>query len=172
MTVGSTVVKPGQSTQFTFPYAMHEGMGGKHHFEVHIATNDPERPTLVFHIYANSVEKGAAATPTRTPAGYWDLSVETLKDAMAKKDFMLINVHIPFEERIAGTDLEIPYNEIEKALDRLPRSKSAPIVVYCRSGRMSEIAAAKLVELGYTRVFNLKGGMMAWVEAGLPLEKQ
>ena len=57
MTVGSTVVKPGKSTSFVFPYAMHPGMGGKHHFEVVMKTNDPQNPTLVFHVYANSIEK-------------------------------------------------------------------------------------------------------------------
>lgn len=57
MTVGSTVVKPGASTSIRFPYAMHPGMGGKHHFEVWIKTNDPARPKLTFHVYAFSVEK-------------------------------------------------------------------------------------------------------------------
>jgi len=56
VTVGSAVVKPGESTSFVFPYAMHAGMGGKHHFEVHVATNDPENPKLVFHVFANSIE--------------------------------------------------------------------------------------------------------------------
>lgn len=57
MTVGTTVVRPGGSTSFTFPFVMHPGMGGKHHFEVVIRTNDPQRPTLNFHVYANSVER-------------------------------------------------------------------------------------------------------------------
>lgn len=56
MTVGSTVVKPGGSTEIEFPYQMGPGMGGKHHFEVQIKTNDPEKPELVFHVYADSVD--------------------------------------------------------------------------------------------------------------------
>ncbi|MFZ5827531.1 MAG: rhodanese-like domain-containing protein [Bacillota bacterium] len=165
-------MKPGQATNFIFPYAMHEGMGGKHHFEVHISTNDRERPKLVFHIYANSLEPSAAEATAPRPAkgGYYDLPVKGLKTAMAQKNFTLVNVHIPFEGRIQGTDLEIPYNEIDKALNRLPKAKNAPIVLYCSSGRMSEIAAKRLAELGYTRVFNVVGGMVAWQEAGYPLE--
>lgn len=54
--MGSTVVKPGKSTSFVFPYQMHPGMGGKHHFEVHVKTNDSANADLVFHVYANSVE--------------------------------------------------------------------------------------------------------------------
>lgn len=56
MTVGATVLGPGKSTSFVFPYIMHPGMGGPHHFEVYVPTNDPERPQLVFHVFANSVE--------------------------------------------------------------------------------------------------------------------
>jgi hypothetical protein len=56
VTVGSAVVKPGKSTSFVFPFSMHPGMGGKHHFEVRIKTNDPSNPELIFHIYANAVE--------------------------------------------------------------------------------------------------------------------
>jgi hypothetical protein len=49
-------VKPGESTGFVFPYAMHTGMGGKHHFEISVKTNDSSHPRLVFHVRANSVE--------------------------------------------------------------------------------------------------------------------
>ncbi|MGE5672664.1 MAG: hypothetical protein ACM3XM_02085 [Mycobacterium leprae] len=57
MTVGTTVLKPGQSTDFDFPYHMGPGMAGKHHFEVHIKTNDPDQKELVYHVYANSIEE-------------------------------------------------------------------------------------------------------------------
>jgi hypothetical protein len=35
---------------------MHAGMGGKHHFEISVKTNDPDHPHLVFHVRANSLE--------------------------------------------------------------------------------------------------------------------
>jgi hypothetical protein len=57
VTVGSTVVKPGQQTSFVFPYHMGPGMGGPHHFQVHIKTNDPAKEKLVFDVFANSVDK-------------------------------------------------------------------------------------------------------------------
>jgi hypothetical protein len=49
-------VKPGKQTSFVFPFAMHSGMGGPHHFEVHVKTNDPQQSDLVFDIRANAVE--------------------------------------------------------------------------------------------------------------------
>lgn len=149
---------------------MHPGMGGKHHFVVSIKTNDPERPKLEFHVYANSVDEDATANPRA--GSYVNITPEQLAGAMPNKNFILINVHTPFAGRIEGTDLEIPYDQLDQNLDRLPASKNAVIVLYCRSGRMSEIAAERLVELGYTKVFNLQGGMDAWEEAGFALETE
>jgi phage shock protein E len=105
------------------------------------------------------------------PGGsYTEISVKGLQSMLDNKDFTFVNVHIPYEGDIPNTDISIPYNEIEANLDMLPADKNAQIVLYCRSDRMSTIAAEKLVGLGYTNVWNLTGGMVAWERAGLPLE--
>lgn len=101
---------------------------------------------------------------------YTDVSVAELQTMLANKDFTFINVHIPFEGNIARTDLSIPYDQIAQNLDKLP-DKNARMVLYCRSGRMSAIAAETLVGLGYTNVWNLSGGMVAWEQAGLIIER-
>lgn len=106
-----------------------------------------------------------------TGGAYTDVDVAELQSMLANKDFAFVNVHIPFEGDIANTDLSIPYDQIEQNLSLLPPEKDAKIVLYCRSGRMSSIAAETLVGLGYTNVYNLDGGMVAWESAGLPLEK-
>jgi rhodanese-related sulfurtransferase len=101
--------------------------------------------------------------------GYTDISVAELSEMLQDKDFTMVNVHIPFEGDLPQTDLSIPYNEIDQYLDELPE-KDAPIVLYCRSDRMSHIAAETLVKNGYTNVYNLDGGFVAWEAAGLPME--
>ena len=100
---------------------------------------------------------------------YTDIPSQDLHAMLANKDFTFVNVHIPYEGDIAQTDVSIPYNEIDRNLSKLPPDKNAKIVLYCRSGRMSTEAAQVLVKQGYTHVFQLAGGMVAWENAGYPL---
>lgn len=97
------------------------------------------------------------------------INVDQLASMREDKDFTFVNVHIPYEGEIAGTDAHIPFNEIASHLDELP-AKDAKIVLYCRSGRMSDEASQDLVKLGYTNVYDVVGGMNAWAASGRPLE--
>ena len=110
-------------------------------------------------------------TVSAAGGSYQNVTPTELRTMLESKDFMLVNVHIPFAGNIPGTDLSIPYNEIEPNLSQLPADNSAKIVLYCSSGRMSEIAAEELVSMGYTNVWNLNGGMADWKQAGFELEK-
>jgi rhodanese-related sulfurtransferase len=100
---------------------------------------------------------------------YRNIASEQLWTMLQKKDFVLIDVHIPYEGEVPQTDLFIPYNDIDRNLDKLPKDKATKIVLYCRSGRMSAIAAETMVKLGYTNVWNLKEGMNEWQQKGYPL---
>ena len=102
---------------------------------------------------------------------YTDVGVAELQTMLENKDFTQVNVHIPFEGDIAKTDKSIPYDQIGQNLNKLPPEKNAKIVLYCRSGRMSAIAAETLVGLGYTNIWNLSGGMAAWEQAGLKVDR-
>lgn len=100
-----------------------------------------------------------------------DVDVAKLTDLqlaamLAQKDFFLVNVHIPYEGEIKNTDAFIAYDTIADNLDKLPQDKNAKIVLYCRSGGMSAIAAGELVRLGFTQVSDLVGGMIDWENSG------
>ena len=102
-------------------------------------------------------------------SGVHNISVEQLKKMMKNKDFTLVNVHIPYAGEIPDTDVFIPFNEIEKEKNKLPADKNSKIVLYCRSGNMSAIASKTLVDMGYTSVYDVTGGMRAWKSTGYQL---
>jgi rhodanese-related sulfurtransferase len=118
-------------------------------------------------LFASCGSKPASGeTVTIGGGSYKNVTASELNAMLKEKDFVLINVHIPFAGNIANTDLSIPYDQIQQNLSQLPADKNAKVVLYCRSGHMSQIAAETLVELGYTNVWNLKGGMDDWQQAG------
>jgi len=99
-----------------------------------------------------------------------DITVYDLNAMLKVKDFTLVDVHIPEQVHVPGTDAFIPFNEIDQRINELPQDRNAKIVLYCRSGSMSQTAAKTLIEMGYTNVYNLVGGLNAWLAAGLPVD--
>ena len=127
---------------------------------------------LIVFLIAGCQSKSVTGETVNLPNGsYQNITADNLNTLLKNKDFIFINVHIPFAGNIAGTDLSIPYDQIEQNLSQLPSDKSAKIVLYCRSGHMSRIAAERLVSLGYSNIWNLDGGMVGWEQAGYEIEK-
>jgi phage shock protein E len=108
------------------------------------------------------------------------LSVQQLRaginkaPSMAQKGFVLIDVRSPEEHAagfIPGTDLNIDFREIKTRHREIGVPLDEHVVVYCQSGRRSNIAAETLADLGYTHVYNVEGSLNAWVEAGYPVTR-
>lgn len=57
-----------------------------------------------------------------------------------------------------------------EGMSMLPADKTTIIAVYCKSGHRSAMALPLLHQLGYTNAINMKGGWLAWTEAGYPVE--
>ncbi|MEQ1856515.1 MAG: rhodanese-like domain-containing protein [Longimicrobiales bacterium] len=86
---------------------------------------------------------------------------------------LLVDVRETYEADIADLpehgQARIPTGEFPDRYEELDRAKE--IVLYCRSGRRSDWAAKILLQNGYERVLNLKGGVLAWrneVDPDLP----
>ena len=105
-------------------------------------------------------------TQTASVAAVTEITSSQLKARLEQKDFFLVNVHVPYEGEIERTDAFIAYDDIVDNLENLPNDKDAKIVVYCRSGAMSALAAQELLRLGYRQVSDLKGGMIEWARNG------
>ncbi|MBF0470656.1 MAG: rhodanese-like domain-containing protein [Gammaproteobacteria bacterium] len=67
--------------------------------------------------------------------------------------------------------LHIPLGELNSRIAEVEAHRERPLIVVCRSGNRSGSACARLAKAGLTPVSNLKGGMMAWKNAGLPVNK-
>lgn len=100
------------------------------------------------------------------PSAVRDITVAQLRTELAHKDFTLLNVKTPYIGEIQGTDLYIPYDQLQARASELPSDRSAKLVVYCRSGNESAIAVQTLARMGYTHIENVIGGMQAWTAAG------
>src|SRR5512141_2788993 len=113
---------------------------------------------------------GSSAAGTTAPAGSVKLlDPAAYRTAIANAGAFVVNVHIPYEREIDGTDAFVPYDQIAKQASELPADKSAPLYIYRRSGRMSALATPELQRLGYTNIIDLQGGMQAWTDAGFTL---
>jgi rhodanese-related sulfurtransferase len=65
----------------------------------------------------------------------------------------------------------IPLGQLASRLSELEKFKGKPIIVACRSGHRSAGACGILTKNGFENVYNLSGGMIAWEQANLPVEK-
>ena len=82
---------------------------------------------------------------------------------------LLVDVRQPVETQagvVPGAVL-VPLTEFGQRYEELPRER--PILTICRSSHRSPIAARKLAQAGYV-VLDVKGGMLAWEKANLPVQ--
>jgi adenylyltransferase/sulfurtransferase len=85
------------------------------------------------------------------------------------KEFQLIDVREPFEYEMSNIEGEnIPLASVLLEADKI--SKDIPVVMQCRSGARSAAALNQLQNVGYTNLYNLRGGILAWaaeIEPGM-----
>ena len=100
--------------------------------------------------------------------------VNEFAELMADTNVVVLDVRTAseFDEGHLERAINIDYHQsdfVEKAKSTIPLIKK--IAVYCRSGRRSAGAADKLGDEGY-KLVNLKGGIIAWKEANMPVTTQ
>src|SRR5262245_54956778 len=109
----------------------------------------------------------------RLMVGGKDVTVQEAVQLINRRDAVVLDVrnaadyaagHIPNARHI-------PAGEIEKRLKELDKLKSRPIVVSDQSGNRAGAACALLKKNGFAEVFPLKGGVLGWQQAAMPIEK-
>ncbi len=90
-----------------------------------------------------------------------------------RKDAVVLDVRDDTE--FAGGHItnarHVPEKQLADHLKALEKFKSKPVIVSCASGRRSAAVADNLRKQGFADVVALRGGIGAWVQAGMPLEK-
>ena len=71
---------------------------------------------------------------------------------------------------VAGAK-NVPLDELDARLSSVVKNKALPVVLVCASGMRSRRAVAVAKKLGYEQAQSLAGGLKAWKEANLPVEK-
>jgi rhodanese-related sulfurtransferase len=95
-------------------------------------------------------------------------------DLINHKDAAVIDVR-PAADYAQGhiiNAVNIPMNGFKNQMAVLAKYKDRPIIINCRSGAQSSLACRHLRKEGYPEVYNLKGGIMAWQSANLPLTRK
>ena len=91
-----------------------------------------------------------------------EITVQELKEKLDKgEDFQLIDVREDFEYQTSNIGGQhIPLGGIMIETDKVEKEK--PVVVMCRSGKRSAAAVMQLEQAGFTNLYNLQGGILAW----------
>lgn len=100
-----------------------------------------------------------------------DLQPERVKELVEGDEVQLVDIREDYEHeagRIAG-DRHIVMDQLTREVDSLDRDR--PLVFYCRTGSRSAVAVEAFRGAGFD-AYHLDGGLVAWVERGLPLEPE
>jgi len=112
---------------------------------------------------SNSSEQNEAALVN-------DIEVDEFKSLIKDKPGIILDVRTPGETSSGVVEgaviIDITQSDFKEKISKLDKTK--PIYVYCKVGGRSSNASQKLVDLGYTQVFNVMGGMDGWKAKGYP----
>ncbi|RPI47635.1 MAG: rhodanese-like domain-containing protein [Betaproteobacteria bacterium] len=109
----------------------------------------------------------------KATAGGKEVSVQQAVQLINRRDALVLDVRdaSEFESGHIPNARHVPAADLEKRVKELEKFKQRPVIVSCRSGSRSIAACSALRKNGFQEVFSLKGGILGWQQASLPLEK-
>jgi rhodanese-related sulfurtransferase len=125
-----------------------------------------------------ALDSYAAAPPATRPSTqparkFTDIDTNRFQELAKQSNTVILDVRTP-EEYAAGhlpgaVLIDVRDPEFAKKIAALDKSKT--YLVHCRSGRRSVTACDALGEAGFANLYNMLGGLVAWEEAGKPVER-
>lgn len=128
---------------------------------------------FLFSCNSSSTEKAPESSPTepvetkKEEPAFVDIDVMEFKKRMNHPDVVVLDVRTPEETadgKIEGAiEIDINDDSFDNKIQALDKEKT--YLVYCAAGTRSAKSCTKMAELGFARLYNLKGGYEAWTEA-------
>jgi rhodanese-related sulfurtransferase len=121
---------------------------------------------LLVLVFFNEMKIATQRFSSLTPAGAVQL--------MNSEDVVLLDVREPSETaggKIAKA-IQIPVDALKTRIGELEKYKDRTVLVYCKTGARSGAACKELSRNGFSKVYSLNGGLLAWQDAHLPLSKK
>lgn len=106
---------------------------------------------------------------------FQNITVDTAYNMIKKENkypnLIILDVRTPceYEKSHLYDAILMPYDELEARISELEGYKNSEIIVYCKSGYRSTLASEILVENGFTNIYNMLGGILAWIDADYPI---
>lgn len=116
---------------------------------------------------------GGKTAAVTAPNTYTTVGVRQAHDALnADPDAIIVDVRTAQEWATTGVPTDAVLITLDQIAQRAPGAlpQDQPIYLICNSGNRSRVAADALLKLGFTSVYNVDGGIQAWMRAGLPTE--
>lgn len=115
---------------------------------------------LLFNIYGDQIR------------GFESITPETAIRLMNGDNTLLLDVRAKDELTkdgwVKGAS-NIPLNQLKNSLGDLDKYRTHPVIAICKSGQRSGVACSQMKKNGFEQVYNLKGGIRSWKNAGLPV---
>jgi rhodanese-related sulfurtransferase len=120
---------------------------------------------ILLFTFGNSILSVKANTYTNIDP---DTAYSMINNSTFYPDLVILDVRTQEEydtSHICNAIL-IPHTELESRISELSPYNNTEIIVYCRSGTRSQIAVDILVSYNFTKIFNMLGGIVAWISEG------
>ena len=107
-------------------------------------------------------------------SGIAQVGVNEAVQLINRRDAHVLDLREPgeFSAGHIGGARNIPLGTLKSRLGEIDKWKEQPVLLHCATGNRSQSAAATLKAAGFKDVFNLRGGLGAWQQAGMPVEKK
>lgn len=103
-----------------------------------------------------------------------NISAAEAFELVQNKPILVLDVRTPgeFASGYIKDAVLIPVQVLNSDYTKILNHKENPVLVYCRSGNRSVTASKILADKGFKNLYNMEGGIKAWVQKGFPIEKK